>query len=141
MATGEVIDSVNRAFEQKNDKVIVRLNPKGLGEVAISLEKTKTGGMIVNMIAQNARTAAILNSQISDIQQNLAKYDAQVNTVTVAENPHSASFGFEQQMFNSPQGNNHSHSNRSAYFAKTDSDDEEINIPQRKLGEVLNVYA
>ena len=141
MATGEVIDSVNRAFEQKNDKVIVRLNPKGLGEVAISLEKTKTGGMIVNMIAQNARTAAILNSQISDIQQNLAKYDAQVNTVTVAENPHSASFGFEQQMFNSPQGNNHSHSNRSAYFAKNDSDDEEINIPQRKLGEVLNVYA
>ena len=143
MATGEVIDSVNRAFEQKNDKVIVRLNPKGLGEIAISLEKTKAGGMIVNIIAQNARTAAILNSQVSNIQENLAKYDAQVNTVTVADNPHNASFGFEQQMFNSPQGNNHSDNsnNRSAYFAKSDSDDEEINIPQRKLGEALNMYA
>lgn len=95
----QVYDRIRTANDRESFSI--RLKPEGLGEVLVKLAKTG-GGIVLDMAASSAKTAAMLNQQIAQLEQALAQYNPQVNTVTV-EAGQNASGEFLQQEFSRQQ--------------------------------------
>lgn len=109
----QTLQGVEKAVSDGTEKFTVKLNPNGLGEIVVNLEKSGDS-MILNLVASNARTAELLNNQLSNLQVSLSQYNAQVNTV-VAPSNESAAYNFNQQMSGQQfsQDNNSSQQNNS----------------------------
>ena len=93
----QTLQSVETAVSEGTQKFTVKLNPEGLGEIVVNLEKSGDA-MVLNLVASSARTAELLNSQLSNLQASLSQYNAQVNTAVVTPSNESAAYNFNQQM-------------------------------------------
>lgn len=80
-----ISERLNVGFEQK-ENFSIKLNPHGLGEVEVQLEKTKDG-IILNLVVSQSKTARLLNGEIQSLQNALSQYNATINEVRVEE-PH-----------------------------------------------------
>lgn len=142
LVTGQVIKGIDEAVKNELNRLTVRLNPEGLGEVIVRLRKTDAG-MLVSLSAQSIRTAEMLNNQLGLIQSNLDRYDAQVNPVTVEESQLTASYNFNQQMFgNQPQQQERNNSDEGNYSNGSSEYETEAEVITRKTVDgALNMYA
>ena len=137
--TSQTLDSLQKAIDNQIEKFTVKFNPNGLGEITVNLEKTENG-LIVNMVADNAKTAEILNKQLNTMQSDLSDYNAKFNPATITAIPQSNSFSFNQNQFDqhfSQQDSNREHFS----YQNIVSNDLPIDDNDTATYGILNTYA
>ncbi|MBE6836847.1 MAG: flagellar hook-length control protein FliK [Ruminococcus sp.] len=100
----QTVEQISAKLTQKYEEVetfSVKLNPEGLGEVTVNLEKTDDG-IILELVASEKSTAQMLDKEMNELQSALSQFNAQVNEIRVAEPvqaQNQTNDGFLQQDF------------------------------------------
>lgn len=80
----QTLDSIERAVKEQTETFTAKLDPEGLGEIIIKMVKDESG-IVLSIMADNERTAQLINSQLGGLQNSLSEYNAQVNPAVVTQ--------------------------------------------------------
>lgn len=95
----QTAEQISAKLSQRYEEVetfSVKLNPEGLGEVVVNLEKTEEG-VVLSLVANESSTADLLNGKMNELQSALSQFNAQVTEIRVAETNESHTDSFLQQ--------------------------------------------
>ncbi|MDL2219606.1 flagellar hook-length control protein FliK [Ruminococcaceae bacterium OttesenSCG-928-O06] len=99
-------DAVQAAIETGEGELTVTLMPENLGEVTIQLTRSAEGGMMLNIIAQNAETQSLLANGAESLRASLQPLGVQVESIQTQQQYTAADaqgqFGGQQQRQNTP---------------------------------------
>ena len=105
----QTAEQISAKLSQRYEEVetfSVRLNPEGLGEVVVNLEKTDDG-VVLSLAASETKTAEMLGNQMNELQSALSQFNATVTEIKVFEPQQSQTQSYLQQDFSENyQGSN-----------------------------------
>lgn len=92
----QILDRITQTSNGDTHEIIVRLNPRSLGQIAVKITKSAEGAVDISMAAQSGDVARLLDVHKGELAQLLADKGSEVNTVNVV-NPSEAGhyLGFE----------------------------------------------
>ena len=92
----QILDRITQTSNGDTHEIIVRLNPRSLGQIAVKITKSTEGTVDISMAAQSGDVARLLDVHKGELAQLLADKGSEVNTVNVV-NPSEAGhyLGFE----------------------------------------------
>ena len=94
----QLLKGVSENLEQGKSEFTVKLKPEGLGEILVKLVSGDEGKMLLTMVASSAKTAELLNHDLSSLQSSLSQHNVEIanNSIEVAKNVMPASSAFDQ---------------------------------------------
>lgn len=95
----QTLDSIQRAFKEQAEIYTAKLHPEGLGEIVIKMAKDESG-IVLSIMADNEKTAQLINSQLAGLQSSLKEYNAQINPAVVTQPTEAFEYsglGYDQQ--------------------------------------------
>lgn len=92
----QILDRITQTSNGDTHEIIVKLNPRSLGQIAVKITKSAEGAVDISMAAQSGDVARLLDVHKGELAQLLADRGSEVNTVNVV-NPSEAGhyLGFE----------------------------------------------
>ena len=92
----QILDRITQTSNGDTHEIIVRLNPRSLGQIAVKITKSAEGAVDISMAAQSGDVARLLDVHKGELAQLLVDKGSEVNTVNVV-NPSEAGhyLGFE----------------------------------------------
>ncbi len=140
----QVFDGIGENIGQGKNEFSIKLRPEGLGEVIVKLVQDG-GKTVLSLTASSAKTAALLSSNLADLQTALSQHNVQLADIgEVKSVPHMAADSFMQQEYygsgNGGQAQNRNYySSMSDYFDVADSDDATKKSAEMILNSGLNI--
>lgn len=93
----QLLNGVEENLKKGNDEFMVKLKPEGLGEIIVKLVQNDGGKMLMSMTASSAKTAELLNSNLSSLQNSLNQHNVEiVNPSNMLNNVTAMTPTFEQ---------------------------------------------
>ncbi len=135
----QVFDGIGENISQGKNEFSIKLRPEGLGEVIVKLVQDG-GKTVLSLTASSARTAALLSSNMADLQTALSQHNVQLADIgEVKSVPQMTAGSFMQQEYygseNGGQAQNRNYySSMPNYFDVADSDD----APKKSAEMILN---
>ncbi len=74
----QLLKGVAENLKQGNNEFTVKLKPEGLGEIIVKLVQNDGGKMLMSMTASSAKTAELLNSNLSSLQSSLSQHNVEI---------------------------------------------------------------
>ena len=142
--TKQVFEGIGENIGQGKNEFSIKLRPEGLGEVIVKLVQDG-GKTVLSLTASSARTAALLSSNMADLQTALSQHNVQLADIGEVKNvPQMTAGGFMQQEYygseNGGQAQNRNfYSSMPDYFDAADSDDAPKKSEEMILNSGLNI--
>ncbi|MFT3951832.1 MAG: flagellar hook-length control protein FliK [Oscillospiraceae bacterium] len=114
---------LSKAEAAGKEQFTIKLKPEGLGEITVKIEKS-ADGMVLNLMASSAKTAALIDSQLTALQSAVSHLGAQVtNTRPEAVLSGSDQYAFQQDTAGNGfrQSQQHSGNRNAAYQTAQDT--------------------
>ncbi|MCM1226930.1 MAG: flagellar hook-length control protein FliK [Clostridium sp.] len=93
----QLLKGVQENLQKGNKEFTVKLRPEGLGEIIVKLVKSEGGKMFMSMAASSAKTAQLLNSNLSTLQSSLSQHNVEIlNTNDMTQTVMPMNPAFEQ---------------------------------------------
>ncbi len=124
----EIMKQTTEGIVQKlptgEEKFVITLNPEGLGEITVTILKNDTSG-ILTLSSTDEKTAEILNSNISSLQESLKNLSIDISDVRV-ENPQETLQydGYEEQYEEHNGRHKNQKEDNSVFYEELDEEDE-----------------
>ena len=126
----QLLKGVEENLKNGKSEFTVKLKPEGLGEIIVRLVQNDGGKMLMSMTASSAKTAELLNSNLSSLQSSLNQHNVEiVNPSDMIKNavaPAAPSFEqyYGQNSGNQPQNEQFYNQNKGyIIYGRTDSAD------------------
>lgn len=74
----QLLKGVEENLKNGKSEFTVKLKPEGLGEIIVKLVQNDGGKMLMSMTASSAKTAELLNSNLSSLQNSLNQHNVEI---------------------------------------------------------------
>lgn len=74
----QLLKGVEENLKSGKSEFTVKLKPEGLGEIIVKLVQNDGGKMLMSMTASSAKTAELLNSNLSSLQNSLNQHNVEI---------------------------------------------------------------